>query len=295
MTRGLLHEIKLHELIQFIGLSDRTGVLELTPLYPRRHRPAQIPTGQIFFREGLPHAAFVADRVGQAAAENLFLWEAGFFVFHAIQPNDLPPENITQEVDGSESLYKSQSLVFRGVNRMHQWHVARSLVPTLRAVLQPKPPQAGASPSPLDERDPASHLLALCDGYRQIDAQAQMLGWGRLRCREVAARLLADDYVVYGPMSMGEQLVRAIAELALPTLGIAADLFCDDALRACGMAPEHIGQIQQFAIMQVQQVISEMEADVGETLDPMRAEALARHLCHGLRVPYVSRAEVRHV
>lgn len=284
MTRGLLQEIRLTEIIQLMGISERTGVLDVTPLYPRRRRPVHMPLGQIAFREGLPIAARLADRHGTAALENLFLWEAGFFAFRALDVADLPEQNLTIESD---------ILVLQGVKRQEQWNEARALVPTMRAVLHRAAPRPGQTlPHPAT---PEGQLLAVCDGWTQLDAQAQQLGWGRLRGREVAAHLLAGGLVAYGPLSVGERLVQALVLQSLPTLGVAADLFCNDALLMVHIAPEHLSHVTFIAIPTVQAVIGDIERSVAETLDPMRAEALARHLCHALHVSYEPPAEVQHV
>lgn len=272
MTEGLLQEIKLAEIIQLIGMSEMTGDLELTPLFPAGQRQARLPVGHLFFYEGNPHAAFLADRTGEAAAENLFLWEAGFFVFRPLATTELPPANLRQGIE---------SLILRGLDRLEAWNAALTLVPTLRAILCLAPADA-ARPAP-EAR--AAALLAACDGQRQLAEIAVTLGWGGLRCREAAASLLRAGHVAYRPFSDGEKLVQAVVAAALPSLGVAADLFCDDALAAVGLIPEHLGRLTNVSVLTVQQMIGAIERDVAATLDAERAAALGDHLRVALRVP----------
>ena len=286
MTRGLLQEIKLAELIQLVSMSDRTGVLELTPLHPAQHATTRPIMGQIFFREGQPYAASLAERTGMAAAENLFLWEAGFFAFRLLEWTDLPPQPNFTERDNTAAL------MLRGLDRLATWTTARTLVPTLRAVLHRK--EARADRPGFTPDTPEGQMLALCDGRRQLEDVAQQLGLGRIRCREVAAHLLTTEHVCYGPLSLGEQLTRVIAINTLPTLGVAADLFADHALRTMHIAPEQLEAVRDLDVAAVQGVIAALTRAVATTLDGMRAGALARHLCHTLEVPLLS-PEVHHV
>lgn len=286
MTEGLLQEIRLAEVIQLIFMSEKSGDLELAPLYPARQARKNVPTGHLYFRDGHIHAAVLADRVGEAAAENLFLWEAGFFTFHTLQSQELPPANIHCD---------SQSLILRGVERLDRWKSARELVPTLRAVLRRKSPTPAATLPGL--HTPQGLLLAQCDGTTQLIDIAPRLNMGWLRCREAAATLLGDGLVAYAPTSAGEKLVKAVIVAAMPLLGVAADLFCEDALRAVGIAPETMSQVHSLSVAAVTQVIREIEREVVQVLGAQRGADIAGRLAAGLRItiPATNGNEVHHV
>lgn len=286
MTEGLLQEIRLAEVIQLIFMSEKTGDLELMPLYPARQARKNVPVGHLYFRDGHIHAAMLADRVGESAAENLFLWEAGFFNFRALPPHELPPANIHCD---------SQSLILRGVERLDRWKSAREMVPTLRAVLRRKSPTPAATLPEL--HTPEGLLLAQCDGATQLIDIAPRLNMGWLRCREAAAKLLSDGLVAYGPTSAGEKLVKAVIVAAMPLLGVAADLFCEDALRVVGIAPETVNQIQSLSVAAVTQVIREIEREVVLVLGAQRGADIANRLAAGLgiAVPATNGKEIHHV
>src|SRR5579883_1652523 len=126
MTEGLLQEIPLVEVIQLIAINAATGNLELVPLFPATQPRERMPIGHLAFREGKPHAAFLADRAREHAVENMFLWEAGFFTFTSCEPQDLPPPNLTVD---------TPTLIFRGIMRQEDWARVRELVPTIHMAL----------------------------------------------------------------------------------------------------------------------------------------------------------------
>lgn len=267
MTDGLLHEIHLAEVIQLISLSEITGDLELTPLYPMSQRQLAMPIGHIYFINGRIHAAFVADRMGEAAVENLFLWEAGHFAFSPLTPADLPPPNIAGD---------TQMLILRGIERLDRWNSAREMIPSLRIVLHRASPVSSATPP--DFHTPEAQLLGACDGKTQLTDLGSQLGLGGLRCREAAANVLSDGFAVATPPSAGEKLVRAIVVAALPTLGVAAELFCDDALRAVGIEPEQLVDVTTLSVSVVTRIVQEIEREVARLLGTQRAAALTDRL-----------------
>ena len=97
MTEGLLQEIPLDGVIQLMTLGGGTGELELVPLLPPHQAQTRVPVGHLFFREGALHAAFLADRAGEAVMKTLFLWEAGFFTWTPRDAQAIPPANIMMD------------------------------------------------------------------------------------------------------------------------------------------------------------------------------------------------------
>src|SRR6185437_10961053 len=112
--------------IQLIAINAATGDLELVPLFPATQPRDRMPVGHLCFRDGKPHAAFLADRTREHAVENMFLWEAGSFTFTMRVAQDLPPANLTLD---------AQMLIFRGIKRQDDWNRAREMVPTIHTVL----------------------------------------------------------------------------------------------------------------------------------------------------------------
>ena len=276
MTEGLLQEIPLAEMLQLITtISGETGVLELMPLFPAHQPRTQIPVGQIFFRVGHVHAAFLADRSREAAVENLFLWEAGFFTFQRRETQDLPPANI---------FIDSRLLMLQGISRLDEWTQARTIVPSLHIVLRPS--HLPASEPPPATHTPAAQVLAQCDGVLELTDIAKRLGIGRLRCREAAATLLRQGFVVASPPSAGQRLIRLVAQTAHPMLGVAAELFCEDALRALHIPPESLPRLTDLTVADVAMVVSQMERNVAAVLGPQRARDLAAQLCTALGISH---------
>lgn len=275
MTEGLLQEVPLAEMLQLITtLSGATGVLGLTPLLPAQQPPTKIPVGQIFFREGHVHAAFLADRTREAAVENLFLWEAGFFTFQPCEKQDLPPANI---------FIDSRLLMLQGIERLDAWTKARLAVPTLHTVLRPTHFPGGIKPPPLQPVSEqvlalADSLLALCDGQLALTELTKRMGIGRLRCREAAEVLLREGWAVAAPASAGQRLMALVAQTAHPMLGVAAELFCEDALRALNIPPETLARVSGLTVATVAEVVEHIEQDVAKVLGPQRAEDLAEQL-----------------
>ena len=267
MTEGLLHEIRLAEVIQLIFMSELTGDLELTPLYPMSQRQQSMPIGHLYFFNGRLYAAFVADRMSEAAVENLFLWEAGRFIFRPLASPDLPPANITGD---------TQLLIMRGVERLDKWKAACEAVPSLRITLRRAAPTRLAAPP--ESHTPEAQLLAACDGKTQLIDLGTRLGLGGLRCREAARRLLDDGFAIACPAGAGEQLVRAVVVTSMSTLGVAAELFCDDALRVAGIQPEAIAFVTTIPVSAVTRVVREIEREVALVLGPQRAAALTDRL-----------------
>ena len=275
MTEGLLQEIPLAEMLQLITtISGETGVLELMPLFPANQPRTQIPVGQIFFREGHVHAAFLADRSREAAVENLFLWEAGFFTFQRRDKQDLPPANI---------FIDSSLLMLQGITRLDEWTRTRHTVPTLHIILRESNTPSGAPPPAA--HTPAAQVLAQCDGLLSLTDIAKRLGIGRLRCREAAAELLRQGFLVASPPSAGQRLIALISYTAHPMLGVAAELFCEDALRTLHIPPETLPRITDLTVATVASIVKQMEQNVAEVLGPQRARDLAAQLCTALGIP----------
>jgi hypothetical protein len=272
VTEGLLQEIALTEVIQLVGHSNKTGDLELTPLYPLNVRRQTLRVGHLLFREGHLHAAFLADRQGEPALENMFLWEAGTFAFRAISPRDLPAANI---------FAPTETLMMRGITRLDEWNRARALVPTLRVRLQ----RSGALLPPPDLHTPGAQILAACDGQTQLAQIAQRVRIGGLRCREATARLINEGSVAAVPQSAGEKLAQAMVVAAIPLLGVAADMFCDDALRQIGLNIEQLAQVTRLTVPQVGQAVAALESDVALVLGKQRAHHLAATVSAALGVP----------
>jgi hypothetical protein len=281
MTEGLLQEIPLAEMMQLItNIGGATGRLELTPLFPASQPPTQVPVGQIFFREGKVHAAFLADRTRETALQNLFLWEAGFFTFQPCEPQDLPPPNVSID---------SSLLLLKGIERLGIWTTAREVIPTMHIVLRRVTPAPSASPLPEPRPDAqtlalCNTLLPLCDGQLPLTALAQQMKTGRMRCREAAAVLVQMGLVVIVPSSAGEKLMRLVANTAYPMLGVAAELFCEDALRALNLPPEHLDRVNALTVHEVAQVITHITREVSVVLGPQRARDLAAQLRQALGI-----------
>jgi hypothetical protein len=270
MIEGLLQEIPLAEVLQLLSMNAATGDLEVVPLFPAHHPRAQMPIGHIVVREGQPHAAFLDDRAPAAALENMFLWEAGWFTFRPRETSDLPPPNLDREM---------HLVILSGIRRQDAWHQARNLIPTMHAILSPL---VAAIPEPEQEHfakyPSAADILLQVDGQTQLDAIATRLRLGRLRCREAAAQLLFKGLVAQVAPSAGERLVRLVVDAAYPMLGVAAEIFCDDALRAVGLPPEHLARVTTLTIAAVAQVVGEMQIAITAVLGPERAADLAEVL-----------------
>jgi hypothetical protein len=270
MIEGLLQEIPLAEVLQLLSMNRATGDLEVVPLFPAHHPRAQMPSGHIVVREGQPHAAFLDDRAPAAALENMFLWEAGWFTFRLHEISDLPPANLDREMP---------FVILTGIRRQDDWHQARDLLPTMHAILSPLAATIPAPEQPHFGKYPAAaDILPCVDGQTQLGAIAARLGLGRLRCREAAAQLLVHGLVAQVAPSAGERLVRLVVAAAYPTLGVAAEIFCDDALRAVGLPPEHLARVTTLTIAAVAQIVGEMQSAVGAVLGPERAADLAEVL-----------------
>ncbi len=272
MTEGLLQEIALSEIIQLVAMSYKTGDLELTPLFPLNYRDRPIKTGHIYFREGGMHAAFLAERRGEPAVENLFLWEAGSFAFRSLPANNLPPANLFTSYE---------ILMLKGIARLDGWKSARELVPTLRVC----PRRAASSRPPPEIHTAEAQMLARCDGQTQLSTIAMRLKLGGLRCRETAAALARVGHIVVESLSAGERLARAIVVAAMPTLGVAADMFCDDALKAVRLNPETLARTTLVTVPTVARIIGEIERSVAMVLGQQRARDLATTLSAALGVP----------
>ncbi len=286
MIEGLLQEIPLAEVIQLIAINAATGDLELVPLFPAHQPRDRMPVGHLYFREGHPHAAFLGDRAREPAVENMFLWEAGVFAFAPRAAHDLPPANLSME---------SHTLILQGITRQDRWHRACELVPTVHTVLQRATPALPALPPPGHTTE--AQILAQCDGQASLAALATRVGIGRLRAREDAAKLLRAGFVAPVPPSAGERLVRLVVASAYPSLGVAAELFCDDALRAAGMPPEFLARVTTLSVAAVAQVVAAIETGVAAVLGPQRASDLAERLRLDLGISgYVSNGrDVQHV
>lgn len=270
MIEGLLQEIPLAEVLQLLSMNTATGDLEVVPLFPAHHPRAQMPTGHIVVREGQPHAAFLDDREPAAALENMFLWEAGWFTFRPHESFDLPPANLDREM---------HFVILTGIRRQDAWHQARALIPTMHTILVPKSAAIPAEEQEHFAKYPAAaDILLYVDGQTQLDAIATRLQLGRLRCREAAAQLLRADHVAQVPPSAGERLVRLVVDAAYPTLGVAAEIFCDDALRAVGLPPEYLARVTTLTVAAVAQVVGEMQTAVAAVLGQDRAADLAEVL-----------------
>lgn|GEM_PF-4307502 len=286
MTEGLLQEMPLIQVAQLFAMSEVTGDLELTPLYPLRHQQGANPVGHIFFQQGKMHSAFLRDRNGDAAIENFFFWEAGKFAFHPLLPNQLPPPNIAGETD---------LLLIRGAMRLEQWRSDRIIIPTTRMILRRT---TGPTNSPPPEiHKPAASLLPLCDGNRQLGTIITQLKLGGLRGREAAAQLIRDGYATPLPPSPGERLVRLIVTTAHSYLGIGAELFCDEALLQVNIQPDGLALVPMIYIPEVDAIVTAMEHEVTMVLGVQRARMLATELrlALGLRDITVMSQEIHHV
>jgi hypothetical protein len=267
MTEGLLQEIPLAEVIQLIAINAATGDLELMPLFPAHQPRERMPVGHLYFRDGHPHAAFLGERAREAAVENMFLWEAGFFTFAPRAAHDLPPANLSME---------THTLILHGITRQDRWHRACELVPTVHTILQRTTPAVPAPPPAA--HTPEAQILAQFDGQASLAGCAARARLGRLRAREAAANLLRAGFAALVPPSAGERLARLVAQSAYPMLGVAAELFCDDALRAAGMPPELLERVTTLSVAAVAQVVSGIETGVAAVLGPQRAGDLAERL-----------------
>jgi Domain of unknown function (DUF4388) len=272
VTEGLLQDVHLSELIQIIALNEKTGILELTPLFPATQQPVTL-TGHLFFREGILQAARLDDRSGESAVENLFLWGAGRFIFRPLAETLLPPPNIE---------LPHEKLILQGIKRSDRWYKAREYIPTMRVIPQrnPKPP-ASAPPS---LHTPEGQLLAVCDGTSQLSHLSQRLPFGGLRCREAAAELLSQNFIRLMPPSAGEQLMRLIITITYPLLGIASEIFCEDAMRQTHIIPENLVYVPIISVSTVSAIVAEIERAVTLVLGPQRATALAQQLCDALGI-----------
>jgi hypothetical protein len=286
VTEGFLQEIRLAEIIQLLWMSNKTGDLELTPIYPARRRDARMPIGHLYFRNGAIQAAVLANRTGDSAVENLFLWESGRFTFRSTPLQSMPPANITVE---------TQSLILRGVALCDNWTINREIVPTTRIILA-RSPHIATFP-PLDTQTPEARLLVLCDGNRQLHEIIPIMQIGGIRCRQTAATLITRGYLVPHPPSAGERLNHIMVTTIHPLLGIAAELFCDEALLLASINPENLAQTTTLSIQQVTKVIAEMEREVTTVLGPQRAKRLTENLNNALGIqPQISFGkEIHHV
>jgi hypothetical protein len=254
MTEGLLQEVPLDGVMQLVTLGGGTGELELVPLMPPGGAGSRVPVGRLFFREGTLHAAFLADRTGEAVMKTLFLWEAGFFAWNPRDAQALPPANIVAD---------SAVVILGGFAHHKEWTMAREVIPTLRLVLCPGNPDLPMPKTLTPEAEQLDRaLLGVCDGQIQLAAACERLGSGRIACRFSAARLVAAGRLTVKTPTMGERLARAVAITAHPMLGVAGELFCDAALVRVGIDPARLAQGEKLRINEVAQVVSEMESDV---------------------------------
>ncbi|MBA3823744.1 MAG: DUF4388 domain-containing protein [Ktedonobacterales bacterium] len=276
MTEGLLQEIPLDGVIQLVTLGGGTGELELVPLLPPHQAGSRVPVGHLFFREGALHAAFLAERGGEAVMKTLFLWEAGFFTWTPRDAQSIPPANIMQD---------TSLVILSGFKHHETWTQAREVIPTLRVVLcRPSSPLPGP-PGPLPETHTLdAQVLALCDGQTQLAQISERLGGGRIACRFAAARLVVAGLLAVKPLTMGEKLARSVAITAHPLLGVAGEIFCDAALQRTGIDPATLAQPQKLRIGQVAQVVSEMGGDVAAVLGAQRARDMTEQLGTALGV-----------
>ena len=163
MTEGLLQEISLDGVIQLMTLGGGTGELELVPLLPPHQAHSRVPVGHLYFREGMLHAAFLADRGGEAVMKTLFLWEAGFFSWTPRDWQAIPPANIMMD---------TTLAILGGIKHHQSWTQAREVIPTLRLVLYPQ----ASSHAPPESHTLEAQMLALCDGQTQLGRDQRATG-----------------------------------------------------------------------------------------------------------------------
>ncbi len=279
MTEGLLQDIHLNEIIQLLSFIDRkTGDLELTPLFPVTMGGTLMPVGHIYFLDGKIHAAFLMERTGESAVENLFLWDAGKFVFRPLQSHELPQQNIQAD---------ENQLIFRGIERWEKWKVSREIAPILRIALQKVQPSL-LSP-PLEQYSPELRIYDYCDGKTLMYDLIHPLKIGGLRLREAVAFLIANGYASIAPMNLTQKLVNIIVTTAYPMLGASAEIFCDDALRAVKISPEQISRPTPLTAPVITQIIREIEEQSSLVIGRQRAAITAKKIADALEIAYIPR------
>lgn len=275
MTEGLLQDIHLNEVIQLVTLIEKkTGDLELKPLFPMYQAAARIPIGHIYFNDGQIHAAFLMDKLGEEALENLFLWEAGRFQFRSIESrHNLPPANISQA---------TATLLMRGIKRLEQWRTARETIPSMRVALQHA--SNVQSLPPLDSTSVDYQIFAFCDGSMQLFDIVPQLGIGGLRCRETAARLIFTGHLIKNQLSAAQMMVHLLLSALYPMLGAAAEIFCDDALRAVQISPEYLQNHNNLTYSTVRRIVDYIEHEIGLVLGPQRSQEMAAKMSAVLKI-----------